>query len=91
MTRVLKQSSRIIDELRAGRQEVVEQCLEGEGCNRVYSENGGRKKCIAYAFPQAKWRNGRCVMASNFVDETQNQKDGKIRVGQQKQKKKSRR
>jgi len=91
MSRVLKQSSRIIDELRAGRQVVVDECLQGEGCNRVYTETGGKKKCIAYAFPQAKWRISRCVLASNVTDEERVQQTVKVRVGQQKQKKKSRR
>jgi hypothetical protein len=46
--------------------------------------------CSAYAFPVAKWKNGDCPLSDTelktvVVDE---QPKGKVRIGQQKQKKK---
>ena len=62
--------------------EVVTTCSRADGVH-----------CGVYAYPEAKWRNGDCPMADGFlrseiVEETQK---GKVRVGQQKQKKKARR
>jgi len=45
-----------------------------------------KKFCIVYAFPKAKWRNGDCNMADHI--ELEAAKKEKVRVGQQKQKKK---
>lgn len=48
--------------------------------------------CSAYAYPSAKWRIGDCPMADSFLrSETEEVTKGKVRVGQQKQKKKARR
>lgn len=58
--------------------EVVEEC---EGCNR--SING---YCKSYFNPKAKWRIGVCPLASHVKLENK-QSTEKVRVGQQKQKK----
>jgi len=60
---------------------VVENC---DGCIRI--EDG---YCRSFAFPAIKWRSmGGCPMASHIVAEAYT--IGKIRAGQQKQKKKTR-
>jgi hypothetical protein len=43
-------------------------------------------RCTAYAFPSAKWRNGVCPLATHILAE-EDTATGKVRVGQQKQKK----
>ena len=63
---------------------------------RTYCEKAAmirsRKRCTIYAFPQTKWRNGQvCPFATHIEREGEKTTAGKIRVGQQKQKKKSRR
>jgi len=60
--------------------EIVEEC---KGCNRI--DNG---YCSVYINPKAKWRAGkRCPLASHLI--TLVEDEGKKRVGQQKQKKKT--
>jgi len=66
-------------------QPVIDKCLEGEegrSCERI--ENG---YCKVYIFPEAKWRVGNCPMATHLKRELSNKEQMKIRVGQQKQKK----
>ncbi|MDR3039015.1 MAG: PxxKW family cysteine-rich protein [Candidatus Adiutrix sp.] len=62
---------------------VVEKC---SGCDRILKEAGGGR-CSAFAFPEAKWRLGPCSMATHIKSETAKAAE-KVRVGQQKQKKK---
>lgn len=56
-------------------------------CSRVHGES-----CSAYAFPKTKWRLGDCPLADNLLRTPINIKtlDLKKRIGQQKQKKKTR-
>ena len=57
------------------------------------SRAGQKDNCTVYAFPSKKWRIGDCPMSDDFLRtkvEDSSQKT-KTRVGQQKQKKKSRR
>lgn len=70
---------RIEDQLKAEKQPVVEEC---EKCWRILPDG----TCNAYAFPKAKWRNGPCNLASHVRVEEEKTKV-KVRVGQQKQKK----
>jgi len=63
------------------RRPVVEKCM---GCDRIASENG-TSLCAAFAFPETKWRLGDCSMATHIKVETKG--GDKVRVGQQKQKK----
>ena len=62
-------------------QPIIDKC---EGCDRI--ENG---YCTAYINPEAKWRvggpDGICPLASHVKREVE--KVGKVRLGQQKQKK----
>jgi hypothetical protein len=75
------------------KENVVEQCIKGKDlttptktqCEKIDSDSN---TCIVYMKPFAQWRNVRsCPMATHYhVDE--NKVVEKIRVGQQKQKKK---
>ena len=60
---------------------IINKC---EGCGRVDGNF-----CKAYLYPDKKWRLGNCNFATHMKTETE--KKGKIRIGQQKGKKKSRR
>jgi hypothetical protein len=62
---------------------IVEKC---EGCDRVREYADGRY-CNQFPDPAAKWRLGVCNMATHIKVESK-VADGKVRVGQQKQKKK---
>ncbi len=61
---------------------------ECKGCNKIVSYKG-TNYCSAYAKPSAWWRRGFCLLGSHVVDAGE-KGSGKKRVGQQKQKKKSR-
>ncbi len=67
--------------LNADRRPIVEKC---DGCDRIAGE-GDSKTCTAFAFPDTKWRLGNCSMATHIKVEAA--KGEKVRVGQQKQKK----
>jgi len=62
---------------------VVEQCT---GCDRTI-KNNDTVFCQVFPDPAIKWRRGACNMATHIKTETKGQ-EGKVRVGQQKQKKK---
>lgn len=91
MSRTIKQTDRIVEELREGRLPIVEQCkrTDDEGnviaCKRIINFKN-RERCAAYAYPETKWRLGNCFLASHVQTEAEVKK-GKVRVGQQKQKK----
>jgi hypothetical protein len=70
------------EEMYANRKVIIDKC---EGCERVDVE----KKCNAYIDPSAKWRLGPCPLATHVTVDSQGT-SGKVRVGQQKSKKKSR-
>lgn len=56
-------------------------------CDKVTDEKVGVDIfCKVFAMPSAKWRNGICPMATHLIIEKE--KVEKVRVGQQKQKKK---
>ena len=77
-----------IEALKVIREPIVEQCkkvIEDE--LHVCSRSDG-EACTAYAFPKAKWRVGDCPLAdSELKTKVEVETKGKIRVGQQKQKK----
>ncbi|MDR3154970.1 MAG: PxxKW family cysteine-rich protein [Deltaproteobacteria bacterium] len=62
---------------------LAEKC---EGCERVIAA-ADAKYCAVFPDPQVKWRLGNCNMATHIKVETKGA-DSKVRVGQQKQKKK---
>ena len=62
---------------------VVEQCA---GCDHVLKEENFQR-CSAFAFPDAKWRLGACTLATHIKSDAA-KAGGKVRVGQQKQKRK---
>ncbi|MDR1110396.1 MAG: PxxKW family cysteine-rich protein [Deltaproteobacteria bacterium] len=57
-----------------------------EGCDRVQAI-GEKKFCATFPDPNVRWRVGNCSMATHIKSETKSDA-GKVRVGQQKQKKK---
>lgn len=77
-------------ELMADRQGLVPQCFADTAtlagiCSRADAE---QELCNVYAYPAAKWRNGDCPMADNSLrTDTAPKTKTKIRVGQQKQRK----
>lgn len=76
-------TNRTIDVLRRNRQPLARKCtMDGVRCSRAIDD-----VCNPYAFPEAKWRNGDCPMADAGLKADQPKaKAGKVRVGQQKQK-----
>jgi len=62
--------------------EIVEEC---EGCSRI--DNG---YCSAYINPKAKWSAGKQCPLASHLEAKKVEVVGKIRSGQQKQKKKTR-
>jgi hypothetical protein len=64
-------------------QAVAEQC---EGCDRIKIVEE-KKLCSAFPVPAVKWRLGNCNLATHIKVETKGAAE-KVRVGQQKQKKK---
>lgn len=71
-----------IEQLRKKRQMITSNCVrDGHTCSRV-----DEAFCSVYAFPKAKWRLGDCPMADRELRTDQPKADkGKVRVGQQKQ------
>lgn len=59
---------------------LVDEC---KGCQKAEEVNN---VCSNFIDPKAMWRRGNCNMATNIIIEEK--KTGKIRVGQQKHKKK---
>jgi hypothetical protein len=62
---------------------IFEKC---EGCERIKTYEG-KKFCAAFPDPAVRWRLGNCNMATHIKTETKSEA-AKVRVGQQKQKKK---
>ncbi|MDR1487695.1 MAG: PxxKW family cysteine-rich protein [Deltaproteobacteria bacterium] len=63
---------------------IAEKC---EGCERVMSHNE-TKYCLAFPDPSVRWRLGNCSMATHIKAASAKAEASKVRVGQQKQKKK---
>lgn len=101
MSRALRHTDKTIEELRANRLVVAPECSitenpETDDEKKVYCDHAvmirSRKRCECYAFPKQMWRNGKVCLRATHVKIAADVKDtGKIRAGQQKQKKKSRR
>ncbi len=69
------------------REDVVDACViftDKKGDEHGPCERIDGTKCSAYMLPKAKWRLGRCPLASHWFDE-KDQAQSKVRVGQQKQ------
>ena len=64
-----------------------------EFCSRLIMTDEPECYCKSYINPDAKWRNGNCNLADQFLKTVETKDEIKKRVGQQKQskKKKSRR
>lgn len=58
----------------------IEICCEG--CDRVTPD----LRCSTYLYPQSRWAHGGCWMATH-IKRVEKTKLGKLRVGQQKQRK----
>ena len=95
MAKSSTQSNKMIEELRKNMQPLSEKCsrdiIEDEKVvdQRTCAWANG-ETCKVYAFPDAKWRNGNCVMATHVETEAEKRQQAKVRVGQQKQKKRPR-
>jgi hypothetical protein len=63
---------------------VGEKC---EGCDRIIVI-AEQKYCKTFPDPSSKWRLGNCNLASHIRADSKNGAENKVRVGQQKQKKK---
>jgi hypothetical protein len=90
----------VTEQLQIMKQPIVSQCMGAKSCSRIEITNDKpiinitsegtsettllKKYCKSYAFPAAKWRNGKCNMADHIEIEVA--KKEKVRVGQQKQK-----
>lgn len=81
-------TERIIKDLRKIRKHIVFQCTDSEEdvCSRIEYE-GQNGYCSVYYAPEASWRFGDCPMADYHLKTEGKKEEGKIRVGQQKQKK----
>lgn len=77
-----------LNRLKKEREPIVDQCKSfnesGSPCQRIDGEF-----CSAAVVPSARWRLGPCNLATHVVARIEDQ-SGKVRVGQQKQKKKAR-
>jgi hypothetical protein len=62
---------------------VAEKC---DGCDRIKTVED-KRYCAAFPDPTVRWRLGNCNMATHIKTETKGD-SAKVRVGQQKQKKK---
>jgi hypothetical protein len=71
------------DFLRADRCSRIEPVVQETGEEDFFNE---ACRCAAYAYPEVKWRNGRCPLSDHFRPDLSVKKQ-KVRVGQQKQKK----
>lgn len=63
---------------------IVEQCL---GCAKVSPRE---QVCVAYLYPATRWKSGPCALATHVREQVDDKAKGKVRVGQQKQKKRKR-
>ena len=100
MSRRIRGTDKTIEELRQNRMVIVDECSmiqnpETDDEKKIFCDHAvmirSRKRCECYAFPKAMWRNGMCLRATHVNKKSDSQSSGKVRVGQQKQKKKSRR
>lgn len=74
------------------RTRLVEECLKGrdlENPTKEECEKIDGDYCRVYLFPAAMWRNGRICPMATHCKYVEVKKSEKIRVGQQKQKKKA--
>jgi len=75
-----------ISKMKEERVPVIEKC---EGCARTEVIDD-QELCLAYVAPALHWRNGNCPLATHMSTMVGEQQQGKVRVGQQKQKKRKR-
>jgi len=81
--------STVIEELRAAQQPIIDRCKKVIEDELTICSRSDGEVCKAYAFPKAKWRSQDCPLADSFLQtvEVTETPTGKVRVGQQKQKK----
>jgi len=83
--------SKMMDQLRAEQEPINERCKKVIDEKLHICSRSDGELCKVYAFPNAKWRVTDCPMADQELRTlTPEQEAAKVRVGQQKQKKKSR-
>jgi hypothetical protein len=91
MSKGPKHTDHVVESLRNSRQHISNKCMKGADPDKnteahLCSRIDGVMHCSVYAFPEAMWRNGDCLMADEQLrtDTAPRTKHGKIRVGQQK-------
>jgi hypothetical protein len=80
----------VIEKLREEQEPIIEQCKKiTDDKTHICSRSDG-EVCKVYAFPKAKWRTSDCPMADEVLRTmvVEEKTTEKVRVGQQKQKKK---
>lgn len=85
-------NTKVIEEMKKERKTVISSCIDHPkepSCSRIYDDEDSRY-CKVYFDPVAAWRRGDCPMADIHLrkDYQESQAQEKVRVGQQKQKKK---
>lgn len=91
MSKGPKHSSKVVELLKEKRTILDPKCGKQEEDKITVCSRADGNHCGVYAYPAAKWRNGDCPMADTFLRTTEIVEEvGKVRVGQQKQKKKAR-
>lgn len=90
MARGSIQTDKLVEELRTIRKPLYEKCskIMDDGIEIVCSR-AEKGHCRSFAFPEAKWRTGDCNMCDVELkrDYVPPKEKPKVRVGQQKQKK----
>lgn len=69
------------EKLKNKRVDIVDQCV---GCDRIEE---GTSLCSVYVNPAERWKLGTCPLATHIITRVETKPD-KVRVGQQKQKRK---
>lgn len=87
MSKGPKHTDLIIESLKKDRQILSNKCIKGGDnnthlCSRV--DNRDSMYCSVYAYPEAMWKNGDCLMADDQLRTTTKIETKRIRVGQQK-------
>jgi hypothetical protein len=79
-----KQFKARIAQMRSARMPAIDKCRDHASHPCTFLENDS-DYCQAYMYPKRMWKNGNCPLATHL--EVEKSKQGKIRVGQQKQRK----
>ena len=92
MSKWSQRTNRVTQEMRDNKMPLVQQCVNDpeKPCSRTHIQCGMEGDfCTVYQNPAAMWRRGDCPMADNHLRKNIEEPStkNKVRVGQQKQKK----